>query len=626
MIEYNEFHTLENVMVSMRDGVRLATDIHLPARDGKPLDGPWPVVMVRTPYDKTRLGDQASIVRLRDYTFHGYAAVAQDCRGRCQSEGDFYPFLNEVNDGHDAIAWIGRQTWCNGKVGTIGTSYNAQTQSSMATTNPPHLASQYVSQGYSNYHRTRTRTNGVFNLHRFEWFLRMAVEGREANADPVLKAAIEDMRDHLYEILRDAFPIREGQTPLAGAKTYERALFDFMTKAEFSEYWRHPGLNLEPHYDSYKDVPVTWLGGWFDGYSLDTVRNYQAMSTRKKSPQFLVMGPWPHGMGQESKTFSGQAYFGESAAFSTVEERLRWLDWTLKGLDNGYAKCAPVRLFVMGGGTGKALKGPRHEHLIGGTIDHGGAWRDEQEWPLARTKLTPYYFHSTGLLSPSRPESAVAPTTYDFDPHDPVPMLHIPGKRWTDIGGPFFRAGVSFHQRDHASNEHGKNHLPISMRQDIVVFQTPPLDRDVELTGTTDVILYVSSSAVDTDFTATLIDQYPGNSDYPEGFALNLSFSIQRCCYRDSYEKPQLMKPGEVYKLQFTLPPTCNVFKSGHRIRIDVSSSLWPEWEPNPNTGASPGRYRRKIIATNSIYHDEKHSSHVVIPVIPAREPSSVAR
>jgi putative CocE/NonD family hydrolase len=196
-------------------------------------------------------------------------------------------------------------------------------------------------------------------------------------------------------------------------------------------------------------------------------------------------------------------------------------------------------------------------------------------------------------------------------------MLHIPGKRWTDIGGPFFRAGISFHQRDHARNQHGKNHLPLAMRQDIVVFRTPPLQQDVELTGTIDVVLYVSSSAVDTDFTATLIDEYPGSADYPEGFALNLCFSIQRCRYRDGYDKPEFMKPGAVYTLRFTLPPTSNLFKAGHRIRVDVSSSLWPEWEPNPNTGDAPCRQRYKIVAINAIHHDARHPSHVLLPVIP---------
>jgi putative CocE/NonD family hydrolase len=619
MLDFSEYECLSDVMVPMRDGVRLATDVYLPARDGKAMPGPWPTVMVRTPYDKTRLGDSASIVRLREYTYHGYAAVVQDVRGRYQSEGEFYPFLNEVDDGHDAVQWIGQQPWCNGKVGSIGTSYNAQTQSSMATTNPPYLESQYVSQGYSNYHRTRTRTNGVFNLHRFEWFVRMAVEGTEARRDPVLKAAIEDMRDHLFEILRDAFPIREGQTPLALAPTYEKALFDFMTRGDFSDYWLHPGLNLEPHFESHKDVPITWLGGWFDGYSLDTVKNFESMSRLKKSPQFLVVGPWPHGMGMESKTVSGQVSFGESAAFSTVEERVRWLDWTLKGIDEGYSKRPRVRIFVMGGGSGRVLKGPRNDHLIAGTIDHGGYWRNEDEWPLARMQPTPFFMHASGLLSGARPSEASSATTYDFDPRDPVPMLHVPGKKWTDIGGPFFRAGVSFHQRDHARNQHGRNHLPLSMRNDIVMFRTPPLTQDVELTGTTDVILFVSSSAVDTDFTATLIDEYPGTPDYPEGFALNLAFSIQRCRYRDSYEKPEMMVPGHVYRLQFTLPPTCNLFKAGHRIRVDVSSSLWPEWEPNPNTGDTPGRQRRWIIATNSVHHDNAHPSHVVLPVVPAK-------
>ena len=232
---------------------------------------------------------------------------------------------------------------------------------------------------------------------------------------------------------------------------------------------------------------------------------------------------------------------------------------------------------------------------------------------------TPFYMHAGGLLSEDKPAKKPAATTYDFDPRDPVPMLHVPGKKWTDIGGPFFRAGVSFHQRDHARNQHGRNHLPLSMRHDIVMFRTLPLARDVELTGTTEVVLHVSSSAVDTDFTATLIDEYPGTPDYPEGFALNLAFSIQRCRYRDGYEKPEMMVPGTAYRLQFTLPPTCNLFQAGHRIRIDVSSSLWPEWEPNPNTGDAPGRQRRWVIATNSLHHDAHHPSQVVLPIVQAK-------
>ncbi len=619
MLDYLEYVGEHDVMVPMRDGVKLATDIYLPAKDGKFVGGQFPAVMVRTPYDKTRLGDSASIVRLREYALHGYAVIAQDCRGRYASEGDFYPFVNETNDGHDTLAWMGEQPWFNGKCGTIGTSYNAQTQSSLAVTDPPHLASQYVSQGYSNYHKTRTRTNGAFNLHRFEWFLRMAVDSHEANADPALKAGIQDMRDNLYEILRDSFPIRRGQTPLAGAPSYERALFDFMTRATDSDYWTDPGLNLEPHFDAYKDVPITWLGSWYDGYSLDTVRNYEAMVARKKSPQRLIMGPWPHGMGAEAKSFTGQVSFGEPAAFSTFEERLAWLDHTLKGIDNGLSDRAPVRLFIMGGGSGKVLRGPRYGHMVPGTIDHGGQWRDEQEWPLARTRKTPYFFHADGTLAPDAPAGDAPPSTYHFDPSKPVPSLAGPGKKWTEAGGPFFRAGMSFHQRDHRRNQHGLNGLPMSMRKDIVVFQTPPLEEDVEVTGVIEVNLFVSSSAVDTDFTAMLIDQYPASGDYPEGYALNLCFSMQRCRYRNGYAAEEFMEPGTVYPLSFVIPPTGNLFAKGHRIRIDISSSNWPEWELNPNTGEPLGTYRRSIVAANSIHHSKDHPSHVVLPIIPAK-------
>ena len=618
MLEYTRFHQTPNTMVEMRDGVKLATDVYLPADpQGKAIEGPWPTVLVRTPYDKTRLTDHASIVRLREYSLHGYAVVAQDCRGRHGSEGEFYPFLNEVNDGHDTLVWIGKQHWSNGKVGTIGTSYNAQPQSSLAVTNPPHLESQFVSQGYSNYHLTRTRTNGVFNLHRFEWFLRMAVESHEAKADITIEKGIQDMRDHLYEVMRDAHPIRPGQTPLARTPSYERALMDFMRNGDFSDYWLHPGLNLEPHFDDYKDIPITWLGSWYDGYSLDTVRNYEAMVARKKAPQRLIMGPWAHGMQAEARTYAGQVSFGEGSGFSTFEERLEWLDYTLKGIDNGASHRAPVRIFIMGGGSGEVLKGPRFDHLMAGAIDHGGYWRDEQEWPLARTQYTPYYLHGDGTLSADKPDVATSSTSYDFDPKNPVPSMNEPGKKWHQTGGPFLRAGVAFHQRDHLQNNHGKNHLPLSMRHDVLTFQTDVLEQDIELTGTIDVVLYVSSSALDTDFSAMLIDEYPPTEDFPEGLAPNLTFSIFRCRYHAGFDKPQLLEPGEVYEIKFTLPPIGNLFKAGHKIRVDISSSNWPEWEPNPNTGEAPGMQRRKVVAVNTVHHDRERPSHVVLPVIP---------
>lgn len=618
MKQFDSFERLADVMVPMRDGVKLATDIYLPASGGRAVEGPFPTVLVRTPYDKTRVSDHASIVRVRDYAYHGYAVVVQDCRGRSNSEGEFYPFVNETWDGHDTLVWIGQQPWCNGKVGTIGTSYNAQTQSSLATTNPPYLASQFVSQGYSNYHRTRTRTNGVFNLHRLEWFLRMAVSSPEAERDPVRRAAVQDMRDHMFELFRDAYPLRRGETALAEFPSYERAYFDFMCRGDYDEFWEDPGLNLQPHFERYKDVPITWLGGWYDGYSVDTCDNYEAMVKLKKSEQRLIMGPWAHGMAAEGKSFAGQVSFGEHAAFDSFEERVRWLDYTLKGEDYGQSKQAPVRIFVMGGGSGKVLSGPRYDHLPPGTVDHGGYWRDEQEWPLARERRVPHYFHAGGGLSTEKPAGVTPPTTYDFDPRNPVPTLSEPGKQWHESGGPFLRAGVAFDQRDHAGNQHGMNHLPLAFRKDVVSFRTPPLAEDVEVTGWPEVVLYISSSAPDTDFTAMLIDQYPRSEDYPEGFALKLGFMIQRCRYRNGYEKQEFMQPGEVYQLRFRLPPTSNVFKAGHRIRVDISSSNWPEWEVNPNTGEPLGQSRRIAIATNSIYHDEEHPSHVILPIIPA--------
>lgn len=597
MSRIDDVHRIIGVMVPMRDGTRLATDVYLPTTEG---DASWPVILTRTPYDRKA----TNLIKLaRKWALHGYAVVIQDVRGRYDSEGAFEPFVNEADDGYDCIEWVGQQPWCDGKVGTFGTSYLAMTQSSMATTNPPYLASMFVSQGNANFHQTRSRRGGAFEFHRINWILKMAESSKEAAADPVLRRSIADMHANLEDWIRDGYPIREGLTPLAQLPTYERALLNFMTRGDYDEFWQNPGLNISAHYDTFKDVPVTWLGSWYDAFPMETTQNYLAMKERKTSPQRLILGPWIHGMSEEEVSFSGDIDFGEDAIFDSFEQRLAWFDATLKGVDNGALDTAPVRLFVMGGGSGS-----RTEE---GRMDHGGVWRDEQEWPLERTVYTPYYFHGDGKLSAEAPEASDSSTTYDFDPRDPVPTISARKKSMYE------RGGGGFHQRQHPDMQWASNHLPLSARKDVIVFQTPVLDHDVEVTGPIEVVLYVSSSAVDTDFTAKLIDQYPPNKDYPEGYALELTSSIRRCRYRNGFEKQELMTPGEVYELRFPLPPTSNLFKAGHRIRVDVSSSNWPKYEVNPNTGEPLGRHRRFAIATNTLHHDSKRPSHVVLPVIP---------
>lgn len=585
-------------MVPMRDDIRLATDVYLP-RGAKGGTESWPTILLRTPYDRA----SGSMRKLcRRFAFHGYAVVIQDVRGRYDSDGIFEPFVNEAQDGHDTILWVGEQPWCNGKVGTFGTSYMAVTQSSLATTNPPYLASMFVSQGNANFHQTRSRRGGAFEFHRVNWVLMMAESSKEAAADPVLRKAIAEMRAHASDWIRDGYPIREGLTPLSRLPSYERALIDFMTRGDFDDYWKNPGLNLSAHYDTFKDVPVTWLGSWYDAFPMETTQNYQAMTSRRLGSQRLILGPWIHGMSEEGVTFSGDVDFGEDAVFDSIEQRLDWFDATLKGIDTGVSDGAPVRLFVMGGGSGK--------RLANGRMDHGGAWRDEQVWPPEGMKPTSFYLHGDGRLAKEASALEADATTYDFDPRDPVPSISA---RRTSM---YERGGGGFDQLQHPDMPWASNHLPLSSRKDVVVFQTEPLAQDVELTGPIEVVLHVSSSAVDTDFTAKLIDQYPPTADYPHGYALELTFSIRRCRYRNGFEKQELMEPGQVYELRFPLPPTSNLFKAGHRIRVDVSSSNWPKYDVNPNSGEPLGRHRRMVVATNTIHHDSKHPSRLILPIV----------
>ena len=266
---------------------------------------------------------------------------------------------------------------------------------------------------------------------------------------------------------------------------------------------------------------------------------------------------------------------------------------------------APVSIFVMGSGDGTKN--------ADGRLNHGGRWREEREWPLARTQYTSFYFHRDSSLSEELPPAEVEPSRYLFDPKDPIPTIGGNISSADDV----MEAGA-FHQQENSRFFGSREpYLPLASRHDILVFQTPPLEQEVEVTGPVVVKLWASSSAVDTDFTAKLIDSYPPSPDYPQGFDMNITDGIIRARYRDSFEKPELMKPGELCQLSIELYPTSNVFVRGHRIRVDISSSNFPRLDVNPNTGEPLGLNRRTIVAENAVYHDAVHSSHILLPVIP---------
>lgn len=589
-----------NVLIPMRDGVRLAADIYRPALNGRPVAGQFPVLVERTPYDKSNL---ELVSTGKFFARHGYVVVIQDVRGRGLSEGEWYPFAREAPDGYDTLAWVVRQEWCNGRVGTIGLSYTASDQHALAILNPPGLAAMFVSEGMSNYHKCAMRQGGAMELRFVVYAFRMATTSPEALKNRALREMLLEAYKNIHYWLKPTL-FRPGTTPLRHLPTYEQWVFDVLTHGEYDDYWKQYGYNVEEYYDRHADVPIYFLSGWYDTYARASTENFVEFSRRKRSPMRLIMGPWTHGVATLRQSWSGDVDFGPDAILDDYDGfRLRWFDYWLKGLDTGVADEPPVRIFVMG--TGDGHKTPE------GRLFHGGYWRFEQEWPLARTQWTPYYLHAGGRLSPEPPGDE-PPDSYLFNPMDPVPT----------IGGSISAAGDvippgGFDQRGRRELFYCRDTAPLAARPDVLVFQTDPLPHDVEVTGPIVVRLWASSSAVDTDFTAKLIDVYPPSEDYPDGYALNLTDSIIRARYRNGFERPEFMEPGRVYEFTITCYPTSNVFKKGHRIRLDISSSNWPRFDVNPNTGDPLGPIGRWQVAVNTVYHDRAHPSHVVLPIIP---------
>jgi putative CocE/NonD family hydrolase len=588
----------KDVKVTVRDGTRLALDLYLPAAEDKPLPGRHPTLLVRTPYDKTNGAAEA-----RWFAARGYAVAVNDCRGRYASEGTWRMIVDDPDDGSDVCAWITRQPWSSGKIGTMGTSYVGGTQHALACARAPGLTCMIPVDSLSNTGLAGIRHGGAFELRFMNWVFTIgAPNARAALADPALKRALEQngrlMPQHLLHL-----PVRPGTTPLKQVPEYEAWLVEAMRHGDYNDFWKRPGHSVVDNVERYADVPVYHVTGWYDSWCRQNVLNWQVLSKAKKSPQRLIVGPWTHG--SQGRNVAGELEFPPEAALAFNDWRLRWFDRWLKDVPNGVDREKPVRLFVMGGGDGR--KGQN------GRLRHGGAWRDEDTFPLERTRFTPYYLHAAGRLGPERPSAQSSATTFRFDPSNPVPTI---GGNLSSVVG-LLEAG-GFDQRCRPETLFAKEQLPLSERRDVLVFQTEPLPEAVEVTGPVVVNLFVSSSAVDTDFTAKLIDVYPRSADFPLGFDLNVGDSIIRTRYRNSLAKADLMEPGQVYPVAIHLYPTANLFAKGHRIRLDVSSSNFPRFDVNPNTGDPLQQHRRMVPADNTVYHEADRPSHVVLPIIPA--------
>jgi putative CocE/NonD family hydrolase len=599
-----DYAALSQQWVTMRDGTRLATDVYLPALGGRPLPGPWPVVLERTPYDKGRMWHS---VTTRYFARRGYAAVVQDVRGRYASEGEFYFLRNEAEDGYDAVVWLGRQPWCDGNVGTLGLSYTTADQQALAVLNPPHLKTQILFDGGYNYFTRTMRHSGTSEygiLLPYVWW--MARTSKEALADPQVRRALDEGWASMTAWVR-RMPLRRGESPLRLVPAYERWFLDMLTHAAYDDYWKNPGLSLEEHIDGYPDIPVFLETSWYGHHIWATLAKWAELTRRYRTPKRLLLGSWLHGFECFSQSFAGDVDFGAVAALDDLNGlRLRWLDRWLKGLRTGIDDEPLVDLFVMGGGSGR--------RNVEGRLDHGGRWRAEREWPLARAGETRYYLHAGGGLFPDLPPADAPPSRYTFNPADPVPTV---GGNFQNLGVVGLLEGGGFDQRGRRDLSLCADTLPLAARRDVLVFRTPPLAKGVEVTGPLTVRLWISSSAVDTDFTAKLIDEYPPTEDYPEGFALNIADSIMRVRWRDSRERAELMEPGRIYDIAIEPQATSNFFAAEHSIRLDISSSNFPHYDVNPNTGEEPGTERRLVVAHQTVYHDAAHPSHVVLPVVP---------
>ncbi len=585
-----------NVPIVVRDGTRLAADIYRPARNGQPLPGKFPTLLTRTPYNKLGATGEG-----RYYAAHGYNVVANDVRGRFASAGRWRLIADDPNDGYDVVEWIAQQPWSDGKIGTFGTSYPGGTQHALAEMNPPHLTTMIPIDALSNCGISGMRHGGAFELRFMNWIFNIgAPNSHAAMKDPALKLALVANGQRIRQYV-DQLPLRAGTTPLRVVPEYEGWLVEALRSGPETPFWKIKGMSVVDHVTDYADVPVHHVTGWYDSWTRQVTLNYEALSKVKRSPQHLTIGPWIHS--SQTSNVAGEVEFTRDAGIDLLAWRLRWYDRWLRGDKNGVDEDPPISLYIMGTGDDRRSEA--------GRLQHGGYWRTEREWPLARAKETPFFLNGDGTLSQTAPQVSTSHTTYTFDPDQPVPT----------IGGNISSASElmssgGYDQRSRDETHGARDRLPLSARRDVVVFRTEPLPADVEATGPISVKLWVSSTASDTDFTAKLVDEIPPNPDYPLGFDLNLSDSILRMRYRKSLDHPELTSPGKVVPVTITLYPTSNVFKKGHRIRLDVSSSNFPRFDVNPNTGEALSASRVRVKADNTIYHDREHPSQLILPVV----------
>lgn len=569
----------KNVQVQMRDGIKLATDIYRPDDSNA-----RPVLIQRTPYNKDKSTSILSGPEVFEFIQAGYVVVVQDARGRYASEGEFYPFFSEPYDGADTIAWAASQPWSNGKVGMTSGSYVGSVQWLAAREQPEALQALAPGITWSDWYEDNSYKGGAFLLGTsVNWELysivreeirRRMMQGKATNNDIEAAWQVIDNADEIYNKL----PL----TDIPLFKEFAQNYIDGLEHPASDDYWKFASPNT-----FYERVmtPCLNYSGWYDIFLAGTIANYTGMKSRGGSEkarrnQRLIIGPWSH------ESFTGvfpEREYGVRASAKYIglaDIHIRWFDHWLKGIDNGVENDKPVKIFVMG-------------------IDQ---WREEDDWPIPGTKYIPYYLNSKGnantafgdgILNINHPSDIEPEDIYIYDPFNPVPTVG---------GNCLLKGGNAAGPCDQRS---------IEGRNDILCYTTPVLEQSIEVTGNIKLVLYVLSSAVDTDFTGKLIDVYP------DGRSEILSDGILRTRYRNSSSRPELMEPGKVYELQIDMVATSNVFKAGHRIRLEISSSNFPRYNRNSNTGGliASERPDSYIQAENRIIHNAMYPSHLILPI-----------
>jgi putative CocE/NonD family hydrolase len=544
---------LEEVMVPMRDGVKLHTRIWKPveAKNGDT----YPVILER--------GYQPGYPEHAErFTAAGYIYVGQSSRGHRLSEGELNRFFSDAKDGYDTLDWISQQPWSNGKIAMYGKSYMAATQWLVAPEQHPNLKAIIPQNMNADIWQCVYRCNGALTL-------AMTAHGRtygsSEDREKIAEYGWEDFYRHLPLInLDEAF---------TGEKN--KMWREYVSHATYDDYWQ--AIGIRDKYDKIT-IPVYLMGGWYDYYPGAAFTSFNQLKAQGATDEIrIAISPTDH-----LDRVVEARNFGPHADKDELGLAIRWLDYVIKGIDNGIKDEPPIKIFVMG-------------------INE---WREAYEWPLPGTQFTNYYFRSPdgsriGSLS-TAPPGDEPPTVYIYDPDDPVPTI---GGNHSFLGTdqPELIQVGAFDQR------------PNESRHDVLVFTRPPVIEDMEVTGPIVIKLYAASSAPDTDFTAKLIDVYP------DGAAYNLTEGIIRARFRESiWEAPKPLVPGKIYEYTLELLPTSNVFKKGHRIRVHLTSSNFPLWDRNPNTGREQGMYTQLQIAEQTIFHEQAYPSHIILPIIPA--------